>query len=138
MCPRVTSSVNIARPNVAAISRCRSKRRRSLKTTNSSAGSCLHDRATIFKEDGDWYLLVHTTCEHLQADNRCGIYETRPTICREYTTKECEYDDDWTYDFYLETADQVAEYTEAILPKKAQKHPQPEAVAVANLGVTNR
>jgi uncharacterized protein len=78
----------------------------------------LHDRATVFKEDGDWYLLVHTTCEHLQSDNRCGIYETRPTICREYTTKDCEYDDDWTYDFYLETADQVAEYTEAILPKK--------------------
>ena len=26
----------------------------------------LHDRATVFKEDEDWYLLVHTECEHLQ------------------------------------------------------------------------
>jgi Fe-S-cluster containining protein len=81
----------------------------------------LHDRATVFKEDDDWYLLVHTECEHLQADYRCGIYETRPQICRDYTTKECEYEDDWTYDFYLETADQVAEYTEAILPKNGRK-----------------
>jgi uncharacterized protein len=78
----------------------------------------LHDRATVFKEDDDWYLLVHTECEHLQPDNRCGIYETRPQICRDYTTKDCEYEDDWTYDFYLETAEQVAEYTEAVVQKK--------------------
>ncbi len=38
----------------------------------------LHDRATVFKEDDDWYLLVHTECRHLQADYRCGIYDTRP------------------------------------------------------------
>jgi uncharacterized protein len=81
----------------------------------------LHDRATVFREDEDWYLLVHTQCKHLQNDNLCGIYETRPQICRDYTTKDCEYDDDWTYDFYLETAEQVAEYTEAILPKKGKK-----------------
>lgn len=86
----------------------------------------LHDRATVFKEDDDWYLLVHTECEHLQPDNRCGIYETRPQICRDYTTKDCEYDDDWTYDFYLETANQVAEYTEAILPKKGKKMRSPK------------
>ncbi|RIK77224.1 MAG: hypothetical protein DCC67_12915, partial [Planctomycetota bacterium] len=63
----------------------------------------LHERASVFKENGDWYLLVHTTCKHLQGDNRCGIYETRPKICRDYTTDNCEYDDTWTYDFCLET-----------------------------------
>lgn len=80
----------------------------------------LHDRASVFKEDDDWYLLVHTVCEHLQPDNRCGIYATRPQICREYTTDNCEYDDNWTYDFYLETADQVWEYTEATIQPKGQ------------------
>ena len=78
----------------------------------------LHDRASVFKEDGDWYLLVHTECRHLQPDNRCGIYETRPQVCRDYSTKDCEFEDDWTYDFYLETPDQVAEYMEAVLQKK--------------------
>jgi Fe-S-cluster containining protein len=75
----------------------------------------LHERATVFKEGTDWYMLVHTTCRHLQDDYRCGIYETRPQICRDYTTKECEYEDDWTYDFYLERPEQVMEYTEAII-----------------------
>jgi Fe-S-cluster containining protein len=92
----------------------------------------LHDRATVFKEDEDWYLLVHTECQHLQPDNRCGIYDTRPQVCRDYSTKDCEYDDDWTYDFYLETAAQVAEYTEAILPAKgpAIRSPKPALLPI--------
>jgi Fe-S-cluster containining protein len=78
----------------------------------------LHQQASAFVEDGTWYLIVHTPCKHLQPDNRCGIYETRPEICREYTTDGCEYDDDWVYEQYFETAEQVAEYTEAVLPRK--------------------
>ncbi len=93
----------------------------------------LHDRASVFKEDEDWYLLVHTTCEHLQPDNRCGIYLTRPKICRDYTTDNCEYDDNWTYDFYLETADQVWEYTEATIQPKGQsiRSRKPEVLPLA-------
>ena len=60
----------------------------------------LHDRASLFVEGETWYLLVHTVCKHLQDDNRCGIYETRPHICREYTTDGCEFDDSFTYDIY--------------------------------------
>lgn len=78
----------------------------------------LHDRATVFTEDDTWYILVHTTCKHLLPDNRCGIYETRPLICREYSTDNCEYHDDWVYERYFETAEQVAEYMDAVLPKK--------------------
>lgn len=78
----------------------------------------LHDRATLFTEDGDWYLLVHTVCKHLGDDQRCGIYDTRPQICREYSTKECEYEDDWTYEQYFETPEQVAEFAEAVLPRR--------------------
>ena len=75
----------------------------------------LHERASVFVEDENWYLLVHTVCKHLQPDNRCGIYDTRPQVCREYSTNDCEYEDDWTYEKYLETPEQVAEYTEAVL-----------------------
>jgi Fe-S-cluster containining protein len=79
----------------------------------------LHDKATVFTEDETWYLLVHTECKHLGADNLCGIYDSRPAICREYTTDDCEYEDAWVYERYLETAEQVAEYAEAILPRKS-------------------
>jgi len=78
----------------------------------------LHDRASVFLDDDTWYLLVHTTCKHLQADYRCGIYETRPQICRDYSTDNCEYDDDWVYDKYFETPEQIFEYAEAVTPKR--------------------
>lgn len=73
----------------------------------------LHERASVFIEDETWYLLVHTDCKHLQPDHRCGIYETRPQICRDYSTDNCEFDDDAVYEMYFETAEQVAEYMEA-------------------------
>lgn len=82
----------------------------------------LHDHATAFVEEKSWYLMVHTTCRHLQSDNRCGIYETRPQICRDYSTVDCEYEDDWVYDKYFETAAQVAEYAEAVLPPADRKN----------------
>ena len=86
----------------------------------------LHDRATCSRKTTTGTCWSTPTCRHLQPDNRCGIYETRPQICRDYTTNDCEYDDDWTYDFYLETPEQVAEYTEAVLPKKGKKMRSPK------------
>jgi Fe-S-cluster containining protein len=78
----------------------------------------LHDRASVFTEDDDWYLLVHTQCKHLRPDQRCAIYDTRPQICRDYSTRNCEYEDDWTYERYFETPEQVEEYADAVLPRK--------------------
>jgi len=78
----------------------------------------LHSQATVFVEDDDWYLMVHTKCKHLLDDNRCGVYDERPQICREYKTDICEYEDDWTYDRYFETPEQVEEYIDGVCPKK--------------------
>jgi len=88
----------------------------------------LHDGATVFTEDGTWYLLVYSACKHLRDDQLCGIYSTRPMICREYKTAKCEYDDTWVYDRYLETAEQVQEYAEAVLgPRRGRsiRSPRP-------------
>ncbi|GAB4145668.1 MAG: YkgJ family cysteine cluster protein [Planctomycetaceae bacterium] len=82
----------------------------------------IHRRVSLFVEDGTWYLMVHADCEHLMEDNRCGIYEDRPEICRKYTTDECEFDDDTCYDQFFETAEQIWEYAEAILPPKKRRH----------------
>lgn len=78
----------------------------------------LHAQASVFCEGETWYLMVHTTCKHLQTDGRCGIYDTRPEICREYSTKDCEFEDDWIYDRYFETPEQIEEYAEAVLPPR--------------------
>ncbi|NIO40473.1 MAG: YkgJ family cysteine cluster protein, partial [Burkholderiales bacterium] len=93
----------------------------------------LHEGASVFTEDETWYLLVHTVCKHLQGDNRCGIYQTRPKICRDYSTKNCEYEDDWTYDQYFETPEQVQEYCEALFDQPNDvtfRSPKPELLPV--------
>lgn len=95
----------------------------------------LHDAATVFIEDGTWYLLVHTRCKHLQSDNRCGIYETRPQICRDYSTDGCEFEDDYVYEQYFETPEQVEEYVEAVLPPKkgrGLRSPKPPLLKIVN------
>lgn len=94
----------------------------------------LHERATVFIEDDCWYLLVHNRCEYLRDDNRCSNYETRPQICRDYTTKDCEYEDEWVYDHYWETPEQVEEYAEAVLgprPGHGFRSPAPKQGAVS-------
>ena len=59
-----------------------------------------------------------TRCQYLTADNRCGIYFNRPKICREYTTDDCEYDGDWSFEKIFETPEQIWEYAEAVLPPR--------------------
>jgi Fe-S-cluster containining protein len=80
-----------------------------------------HGRTIIYVHEGTWYLLVMTRCQYLRPDNRCGIYFTRPKICREYSTDECEYDSDWQFDRLFETPDQVMEYAEAVLPPRRRR-----------------
>ena len=86
----------------------------------------MHERATTFIEEEQWYLLVHNPCKNLRDDNMCGIYEIRPQICRDYTTDNCEYEDDWVYDHYWETHEQIEEYAEAVLgPRKGESFRSP-------------
>jgi Fe-S-cluster containining protein len=78
----------------------------------------IHGRTAIFVDDDTWYLMVYGDCQHLLPDYRCGIYETRPQICRDYSFNECEYDNDGCYDKFFESAEQIWEYAEAVLPPK--------------------
>ena len=62
----------------------------------------LHGDVSIFVDDGSWYLLIHNQCDHIDDQNRCGICEDRPTICRSYSTDSCEFDNDSCYDRLFE------------------------------------
>ena len=82
----------------------------------------MHGRVSIFVEDETWYLMIHADCQHLQDDHRCSIYADRPKICREYSTRDCEYDGDAEcYDKLFETPEQLWEYAEAVLPQKKRR-----------------
>jgi Fe-S-cluster containining protein len=71
----------------------------------------VHDNVVVFIEKGKWFLAVLNKCKHLQPDNRCGIYETRPRICRDYTTDNCEYHSiEYDYEQIFTSAEQLVAY----------------------------
>jgi Fe-S-cluster containining protein len=49
-----------------------------------------HQDVSLYVNDDSWMVQVETTCRHLTADRRCGVYATRPHICREFSERECE------------------------------------------------
>ena len=85
----------------------------------------VHGNCSIFVDGDTWFLSVHGDCEHLLPDHRCGIYETRPEICRSYSNESCEYDGDGRHDRLFECAEQIEEYAEAVLPLKKRESPNP-------------
>ena len=79
----------------------------------------LHEDSQIFVEDGEWYLQVNRKCRALLPDNRCGIYENRPTICRGYNTKACDWHADaYDYDHLFTEPEQIQAFGEEFLKKQ--------------------
>jgi Fe-S-cluster containining protein len=71
----------------------------------------IHERVSVFIEEGDWYIAFQTPCRHLQPDHRCGIYETRPRICRKYSTENCDYHSgDYGWDHHFTCAEHLDAY----------------------------
>jgi Fe-S-cluster containining protein len=85
-----------------------------------------HGRTMVYCDKNQWYLLVMSQCNYLTADNRCGIYFNRPSVCQTYSTSDCEYDGDWLFEKIFESPEQLWEYAEAILPER----PRPPAPAL--------
>lgn len=51
-----------------------------------------HHNTQAFRDEDGWFLLVNNRCSHLLDGGRCGIYEIRPQICRDYSNDDCEFD----------------------------------------------
>lgn len=71
-----------------------------------------HRDIQVYKDEDGWFLLVNTTCTHLQPDGRCGIYETRPQICRDYSNDFCEFDEpaEKHFELFFENYDALLRY----------------------------
>ena len=84
----------------------------------------MHENVVVFIEKRKWYLGVMTRCKNLQEDNRCGIYETRPRICRGYSTDNCEYHGgDYDYEELFTSAEQLEKYGKMKLAMKLAMKP---------------
>ncbi len=71
-----------------------------------------HENIRIYKDEDGWTLLVESKCLHLQLNGDCGIYENRPTICREHTNDYCEYDasSEDGFELYFRNYDELRAY----------------------------
>src|SRR5687768_2380561 len=79
----------------------------------------VHESTFVFIEKKKWYLGVYARCKHLQSDNRCGIYEKRPAICRGYSTDTCDYHGgDYGWEMLFSSAEQLEKYAEEWLTKQ--------------------
>lgn len=58
-----------------------------------------HEKVEVYQDEDGWYLTFLTPCRFLEADGRCGIYATRPRICRDHDNDWCEFDADPADDF---------------------------------------
>lgn len=85
----------------------------------------IHERVSVFVEDGDWYIAFDTPCRHLQADHRCGIYATRPKVCQTYSTEECDYHSgDYGWEQHFTSPEHLEEYLRTHPPaSKRRKAP---------------
>ena len=73
----------------------------------------LHENVVVFIEKKQWFIGVLTRCKHLEPDNRCGIYETRPRICREFSTENCDYHGgDYGFEKLFTSGEQLRRYAE--------------------------
>ena len=82
----------------------------------------LHGDTIIFVEAGRWYVQVNRPCKALLPDNRCGVYENRPTICREYTTKNCDWHgDDYEYEHLFTEPEQIAAFAKEFLAERRKR-----------------
>jgi len=85
----------------------------------------VHENVVIFVEKKQWYIGIMNRCKHLQADNRCGIYETRPQLCRSYSTENCDYHGgDYNYEHLFTSADDLWTYALDFLAKQRRTKPK--------------
>jgi len=71
----------------------------------------LHKNVFVFVEDDDWYIGFRTPCGHLAAGGRCGIYRTRPRICRQYAADQCDYHSgDYNWQQHFTSPEHLDEY----------------------------
>jgi Fe-S-cluster containining protein len=93
-----------------------------------------HENVVVFIEKKQWYIGIMNRCKHLQGDNRCGIYEERPRICRSYSTDNCDYHGgEYDYEALFTSAEQLQRYaTEKLARRRTRRRGKAKApVSVA-------
>ena len=70
-----------------------------------------HKDVSVYVDDGVWTLHVKNSCEYLDKDNKCTIYDKRPNICRDYKAGDlCEYKAPVIHDLEFNSVEDLDDY----------------------------
>ena len=50
-----------------------------------------HENIEVYSDNTGWHLIIYNKCLNLKKNGECGVYESRPITCREYSRKNCDY-----------------------------------------------
>ena len=86
----------------------------------------VHEGIVVWVHEGDWYLEARNPCRQLRADQTCGIYETRPQLCRDYGAPEtgdrCEYfDGELRFDLFFDGPEAFEAWSRETLAKRERR-----------------
>jgi len=65
-----------------------------------------HENISVYFEGRRWHVEFRTPCKHLNGNNLCSIYETRPLVCRSYDVEACEYPARPKHDLQFDTQEE--------------------------------
>jgi len=82
---------------------------------------CAHKEVWVFKDEGEWYVAFNAVCEKLSEDFSCGIYPTRPQVCRDHQFGECDYFLRGRFDVELHSLEEVDAYLRKRFPNHFRK-----------------
>ncbi|MFO8012412.1 MAG: YkgJ family cysteine cluster protein [Phycisphaerae bacterium] len=79
-----------------------------------------HENVLVYidGDDGTWNVQFTTPCTHLDAENRCTIYDRRFEICRDHDPETCEASDGEQTDTVFRTTEDFDRWRRA---RKARK-----------------
>lgn len=85
---------------------------RSMEDFDHMAWQLAHENMQAYKDDDGWFLLINNRCRFLKPEGGCGIYETRPQVCRDYDNDFCEYDDpaEKHFEFFFDSYETLDAY----------------------------
>lgn len=71
-----------------------------------------HEGVSLFMEKGKWYVMVGNICRHLDLKTHlCGIYQTRPDICREFPPVNCDFrSEEYGHDLHFNNDEELDKY----------------------------
>lgn len=64
---------------------------RSMRDFDNLLWKVSHRGIRIYRDSEGWGVQSMNSCDHLLPGGGCGIYETRPMVCREHSNEDCEF-----------------------------------------------